>query len=135
MGEHAMTEQLEPYEQRLKDLGLPTLAETKQYRETTGWVPYEEYMKKIYFHHSCREFDDFNMRQDWCDKQLEPDKLLRETAYLLGLKHRPLAHHDCDTGWNEDDQKELEEELYNKFLGVIFSKIYSNTDPWPDDEI
>lgn len=124
-----MIEQLEPHDQKLRDLGLPTLAETKQYKETTGWVPYEEYMKKIYFHHPGREFDQFNMRQDWFDKQIEPNKLLREAAYLLGLKH-------CDTEEHtEEEQKELEEELYNKFLGVIFSKIYSNTDPWPDDEI
>ena len=103
------TEPLEPHEQRLKDLGLPTLAETRKYRETTGWVPYEEYMEKIYFHHPGRKFDDFNMSQDWLEKQLEPDRLLREAAYLIGLKSRPSPEH------TEEEQKELEAELYLRF--------------------
>lgn len=126
-------EQLEPYEQRLVDFGLPTLAETKKYRETVGWVPYEEYMKKIYFHHPGRDFDDFNMSQDYFDKQLEPNKLLREAAYLLGLKHRPVHN----TKWTEDDQKELEEELYNKFMLALFDEIDHNYTPniWPVDEL
>ena len=127
-----MSEQLEPYEQRLRDLGLPTLAETKEYRETVGWVPYEEYMKKIYFHHPGREFDDFNMSQDHFDIQLEPNKLLREAAYLLGLKHKPAAFEGT---WTEDDQKELEESLYNKFMFSVYKDCYDTPTPWPEDEI
>ena len=123
-------EQLEPYEQRLRDLGLPTLAETRKYRETVGWVPYEDYMETINHHHPGRKFDDFNMSQDWFDKQIEPNRLLRETAYLLGLKHRPL-----DT-YTEDDQKELEEELYNKFMLALFEGVADNyiSTPWPVEE-
>ena len=119
------------WEQRLKDNGMKTVKETKEYRETVGWVPYEEYMKEIYHHCPGREFDQFNMRQDWFDKQIEPNKLLREAAYLLGLKH-------CDTEEHtEEEQKELEEELYNKFMLVMFDVLTSPGDsgvPWPMDE-
>ena len=125
---NTMEEKLEPHEQRLKDLGLPTLAETKEYRETVGWVPYEEYMEHIFHHHAGRQFDDFNMSQDYFDKQLEPNKLLREAAYLLGLKHHE---------GKEEEQKELEEELYNKFMLATFNAVSPPSDsgvPWPMDE-
>ena len=104
---------LPDYEQRLVDSGLPTLAETREYRETVKWVPYNEYMERIFHHCPGREFDEFNMSQDWCDKQLEPDKLLREAAYLLSLKHRPC--HNSDSTCTEEDQLELEKTLYNRF--------------------
>jgi hypothetical protein len=107
---------LPDYEQRLVDNGLPTLAETKEYRKTARWVPYNEYMKTIFHHCPGREHDEFNMQQDWFDTQLQPDKLLRETAYLLALKHRPC--HSYDALWSEEDQLELEELLYNKFRGI-----------------
>ena len=117
-------EKLEPHEQRLRDLGLPTLAETKEYRETAGWVPYEEYMEKIYHHHPGREHDSFNMKQKWFDKQLEPNKLLREAAYLIGLKH-------CN---GEEEQKQLEEEMYNQFMNAYF-ETSQEIDPWPSSEL
>ena len=104
---------LPDYEQRLVDKGLPTLAETKEYKLTTRWVPYNEYMERILRHHPGREFDEFNMEQDWCDKQLEPDRLLREAAYLIAIKERPCSRRDSI--WTEEEQLYLEEELYNKF--------------------
>tara|TARA_R110002051_G_scaffold110864_1_gene183536 strand:- start:542 stop:928 length:387 start_codon:yes stop_codon:yes gene_type:complete len=126
-----MSKELPAHEQKLKDLGLPTLAETREYRETVGWVPYEEYMEEIYHHCAGREFDQFNMRQDYFDKQIEPNKLLREAAYLLGLKH-------CDTEEHtEEEQKELEEELYNKFMLSMFTVLNppgKSGVPWPMDE-
>lgn len=123
-------EQLDPHEQKLKDLGLPTLAETKEYRENVGWVPYEEYMRKIYFHHPGRDFDDWNMQQGYFDKQLEPNRLLREAAYLIGLKLRPSRF---GKDWTEDDQKELEEELYNTFMINLF-EVTQESNPWPSSE-
>ena len=105
---------LEPHEQKLKDMGLPTLAETRTYRETVGWVPYEEYMERIFHHHPGREFDNFNMQQDYFDGQLEPDKLVREAAYKYGLKYR----NNCED-WTEEDQKILEEKLYTMFKEVV----------------
>ena len=125
------TEQLEPHEQRLKDLGLPTIAETKEYRETVGWVPFEEYMEKIFHHHPGRELDEWNMRSDWLDKQLEPNRLMREAAYLIGLKYRPL-----DGKWTVDDQKDLEEAMYAKFIMAEFESVEDdiNRSPWPIDE-
>ena len=107
------TEPLEPHEQRLKDLGLPTLAETRKYRETIGWVPYEEYMEKIYFHHPGRKFDNFNMSQDFFDKSIEANRLLREAAYLLALKNRNM-----DEDWSEREQKALEKDLYIRFKHI-----------------
>tara|TARA_R110002020_G_scaffold173286_1_gene364126 strand:- start:22838 stop:23227 length:390 start_codon:yes stop_codon:yes gene_type:complete len=104
---------LPDYEQRLVDKGLPTIAETKNYKQTTKWVPYNEYMERIYLHHPGREFDEFNMEQDWCDKQIEPDRLLREAAYLIAIKERPCSRHDSI--WTEEEQLYLEETLYNKF--------------------
>ena len=104
---------LPDYEQRLVDKGLPTLAETKEYKLTTRWVPYNEYMERIFRHHPGRKFDEFNMEQDWCDKQIEPDRLMREAAYLIAIKERPCASHDSI--WTEEEQLCLEKELYNKF--------------------
>ena len=104
---------LPDYEKRLVDKGLPTIAETKEYRKTVRWVPYNEYLERIFHHCPGRKFDEFNMEQDWCDKQLEPDRLLREAAYLLSLKHRHC--HSSDAIWSEKEQLELEEILYNKF--------------------
>jgi len=106
------------YEQSLVDKGLPTLAETKEYRKTVEWVPYEQYMKQIFHHCPGREHDGFNMQQNWFDKRLEPDKLLREAAYLYGLKYRST----CDDKWHEwseNDQKVLEEKLYIMFKEVV----------------
>ena len=129
--DNLMSEELPAYEQRLKDMGLPTLAETREYRETAGWEPYDVYLEKIFFHHSGRELDQHNMRQDWLDKQIEPNRLLREAAYLLGLKHRDTE------SYTEEEQKELEEELYNKFMLTMFNVLNPPSDsgvPWPMDE-
>jgi hypothetical protein len=106
-------EVLPDYERKLVDTGLPTLAETKGYRKTVEWVPYDEYMKTIFHHCPGRKHDEFNMEQDWFDSQLAPDKLLREAAYLLSLKHRPC--HSADSEWTQEDQLDLEETLYNRF--------------------
>ena len=118
------------WDQRLKDNGMKTIDEVKTYRETVGWVPYEKYMKTIFHHCPGREFDDFSMRQDYFDRQLEPNKLLREAAYLLGLKYRPLDN------YTEDDQKELEEEVYNKFMLAEFEAMQGDIPraPWPASE-
>ena len=107
-------EALPDYEQRLIDSGLPTIEETKNYRKTVGWVPYEEYMERVHFHHPGRKLDGFNMEQDWCNKQLEPDRLLREAAYNYGLKYRNVSEE-----WTEEDQKILEEKLYTMFKEVV----------------
>ena len=104
------------WNQRLKDNGLRSIEEVRAYRETVGWVPYNEYMGEIYYHCPSRELDEFNMSENFFDKQLEPDKLLRETAYLLSIKHRPC--HTSDSLWTEEDQLELEESLYNKLRGI-----------------
>ena len=102
------------WDQRLKDSGLKTIDEVKAYRETVTWVPYEQYMNEIYYHCAGRELDDFNMQQDYFDKQLEPDRLLREAAYNYGLKYRSM-HEE----WTEKDQKILEEKLYIMFKEVV----------------
>jgi len=107
---------LPDYEQRLVDKGLPTLAETKEYRKTVKWVPYNEYMERIFHHCPGRQFDEFNILENHFDKQLEPDRLLREAAYLLSLKHRPC--HNSDSTWTEEDQLELEKWLYTRFRGI-----------------
>ena len=109
--------ELPDYEKRLVDEGLPTLAEIKEYRETVKWVPYNEYMERIFFHCPGRQFDEFNMEQDYFDKQLEPDRMVREAAYLSSLKHRPCHSHDAS--WTEKDQLEFEEVMYNKFRAIL----------------
>ena len=104
---------LPDYERRLVDNGLPTLSETEQYRKTVGWVPFEEYTKTIFHHHPGRKFDEFNMKEGYFDKRLEPDRLLREAAYLISIKHRPCHNHEDE--WTEEQQLDLEELLYNRF--------------------
>ena len=105
------------WNQRLKDNGMKTIDETKTYRQTVKWLPYEQYMEKIYHHCAGRNFDEFNMQQDWFDGQLEPDKLLREAAYKYGLKYRNSCEKDED--WTKEDQKVLEEKLYTMFKEVV----------------
>ena len=111
---------------------MKTTSEIKTYRETVGWVPYEQYMEEIYHHCAGRKFDEWNMRQDFFDKRMEPNKLLREAAYLIGLKYRPLG----DSVYTEDDQKELEEMMYNKFITAEFESVEGDIPrtPWPADE-
>ena len=92
-----------------RSVALDTIAETTEYRETVGWVPYNEYLEKIYYHCPGRDFDEHNMKSDWCDKLLEPDRLIREAAYLLSLKLRPCHSHDDK--WTEEEQLDLEEIL------------------------
>ena len=105
------------WNQRMEDNGLKTIDEIKTYRETVKWVPYEEYMTEIYYHCAGRSFDGFNMYMDYFDNQLEPDKLLRQSAYMYGLKYRNSADRDLD--WTEEDQKILEEKLYTMFKEVV----------------
>ena len=105
------------WDQRMKDNGMKTIDEIKTYRQTADWVPYEDYMKEIYHHCAGREFDGFNMQDNFLDKRLEPDRLLREAAYMYGLKYRNSTDRDSD--WTEEDQKILEEKLYNMFKEVV----------------
>ena len=72
---------------------------------------------EIYYHCAGRKFDGFNMHMDYFDNQLEPDKLLRQSAYMYGLKYR--NGQDKDSGWTEEDQKILEEKLYTMFKEVV----------------
>lgn len=105
------------WDKRLRDNGMKTIDEIKTYRESTQWVPYEDYMSEIYYHCAGRKFDGFNMHMDYFDNQLEPDKLLRESAYMYGLKYRSSHEEGCD--WTEEDQKILEEKLYIMFKEVV----------------
>ena len=109
-------DELPKHELRLVDMGLPTLEETKKYRRTVKWVPYDEYTKKIFHHCPGREFDEFNIVRDHFDKQLEPDRLLREAAYMLALKHRPCQ--SSDALWTEEEQLQLEKTLYDRFRSL-----------------
>ena len=102
------------WDKRLKDNGMKAIDEIKKYRQTIQWVPYEQYMEEIYHHCAGRQFDDWNMSQDYFDRQLEPDKLLREAAYNCGLKYRNMREE-----WTEEDQKILEEKLYTMFKEVV----------------
>jgi hypothetical protein len=104
---------LPDYEQRLVDSGLPTISETNEYTRTVKWVPYNEYLERICRHCPGRAFDEHNMESNWLDKQLEPDKLMREAAYLIAIKERPCSLHGSI--WTEEEQLHLEETLYNKF--------------------
>ena len=122
------------WDKHLKGNGMKTTAEVTEYKKSTGWVPYEQYMKEIYYHHPGREFDDFNMSQNWLDKQTEPNRLLREAAYLLGLQHR--STNSQDAAYTHDDQKHLEEDLYRDFMLALFNRLDHNNaqGPWPEEE-
>ena len=102
------------WDQRMKDNGMKTIDEIKTYRQTADWVPYEDYKKEIYHHCAGREIDGFNMQDNFLDKRLEPDRLLREAAYNYGLKYRNVSEK-----WTEEDQKILEEKLYTMFKEVV----------------
>ena len=113
-------------------INMKTCSEIREYRATVGWVPYEEYMAEIYHHCPGRKFDEWNMRDDFFDRQLEPNRLLREAAYMMGLKYRPLNE------YTEEDQKELEEAMYIKFLTAEFELVETDiprsSSPFPPDE-
>jgi hypothetical protein len=105
----------EQADKTLKDEGLRTLTELENYRKNVNWVPYDEYMNHIYHHCVGREFEEWSMAEDHFDSQLQPDKLLREAAYLYGIKYRSTR----DNEWIEEDQKILEEKLYTMFKEVV----------------
>mgnify|MGYP001182687165 CR=1 FL=1 len=107
----------EEIDKNLKDNGMRTLTEIEEYRDTVGWVPYGEYMEYIYKHCPGRRFDEHSVQENFMDKALEPDRLLREAAYIMSLKHRPCCYHDSP--WNEKEQLEFEEVMYNKFRAIL----------------
>ena len=98
----------------LRDMGMRTLTEIDKYRDTIGWVPYEEYMDYIYHHCAGRQFEEWSLN-DRSINNYETDMLLREVAYKNGVKYRPAR----DSEWSEEDQKILEEKLYTMFKEVI----------------
>ena len=102
---------LPDYEQRLVDNNLPTIKETGEYKRTVKQVPYNEYLDTIFHHCPGRDFDEFNMKSNWCDSRTEPDRLIREASYKLSLKVRPC--HGREAEYTEEEQLELEELLYN----------------------
>ena len=108
---------LPDYEQRLVDSRLPTIKDTKEYMRTVKWVPYNEYLENIFHRSPGREFDEFNMKTNFFEARVEPDKLIREAAYKLSLKVRPC--HGCEAEYTEEEQLELEEMLYKAFKRTV----------------
>lgn len=107
----------EQADKNLRDKGLRTLTEIENYRNTVKWVPYNEYMEHIYYHCPSREHDELSVKDNFCDKRIEADKLLREAAYLTSLKHRPCRW--SDDPWSQEEQLQFEEYMYNRFRAIL----------------
>ena len=97
---------LPDYEQRLVDKGLPTLQETNDYRKTVRWVPYDQYMEKIFHHCPGRQFDEFNMGQPI--QGMTFDRTFEQAEVMVPFK--------CDVhGW------------MNSYIGVLAHPYFAVT--------
>ena len=95
------------------------------------WMPFEEYKAKIYEWCVDREHIQHNIETDFFGAQSRANQLLREAAWMMAIQQRPTAF--LGNKWTLDEQRELEEELYNKFMFAAFEKAVTDN-PWPADE-
>ena len=108
---------------------LPTVEQQRHFMRTAEWMPFEEYKAKIYEWHITRDHAEHNIKSDFFGAQSKANQLLREAAWMMAIEQRPTHM----TEWTEEDQKELEEQLYNKLMFTVFESQDQET-PWPADE-
>ena len=103
----------------------------RAFMRNAPWMPFEEYKAKIYEWNPSREHVQHNIQTDFFGAQSKANQLLREAAWMMAIERRPTAFVGND--WTLDEQRELEEELYNKFMFAAFESKDQDT-PWPADE-